>query len=70
MASGMIPPYFIRLIDVNGIPYTVNVRHIVRCQHQAVYTSDNGWILLDKDSFGKLQAFLNPEGYQFGEEIK
>lgn len=68
--AGMIPPWFIQLIDVNGIPYTVNVNHITRLQHHAVYTSDNGWILLDKDSFHKLQAFLNPQGYQFGEEIK
>jgi len=70
MASGMMPPCFIRLTDVNGILYTVNINHITRCQHQAVYISDHGWILLDKDSFGKLQVFLNPEGYQFGEEIK
>jgi hypothetical protein len=68
--AGMIPPWFIQITDVNGIPYTVNVNHITRLQHHAVYTSDNGWILLDKDSFHKLQAFLNPQGYQFGEEIK
>ena len=68
--AGMIPPWFIQITDVNGIPNTINVNHIVRCQRQSVYTSDNGWILLDKDSFHKLQAFLNPQGYQFGEEIK
>ena len=61
---------FIQLTDIHGACFTVNVNHIIRLQRNMVYIDDQCWILLDKDSFGRLQAFLNPQGHSFGEEIK